>query len=132
MVVAGKEYGTGSSRDWAARGPHLLGVRAIIAEGFERIHRSNLVGMGVLPLQLPHGVTRDTLGLTGRETVDVLGLAIGVQDGVTVRFTKPDMRVIETPVRCRLDTAREIAWFKSGGVMPFVLEKFATAGPQEN
>ena len=132
VVVAGKEYGTGSSRDWAARGPHLLGVRAIIAEGFERIHRSNLVGMGVLPLQLPHGVTRDTLGLTGRETVDVLGLAISVQDGVIVRFTKPDMQVIETPVTCRLDTAREIAWFESGGVMPFVLEKFATAGPQEN
>ena len=130
IVVAGKEYGTGSSRDWAARGPHLLGVRAIVAEGFERIHRSNLVGMGVLPLQLPDGVTRLTLGLDGTETVAVRGLAGGVRvrGEAMIRFTKPGGQVTETPVICRLDTAREIAWFESGGVMPYVLDKFSAVG----
>ena len=133
VVVAGNEYGTGSSRDWAARGPHLLGVRAIIAGGFERIHRSNLVGMGVLPLQLPEGVTGQSLGLTGSERVDVQGLAggVSVQDKVSVRFIKLDGRVIEILVTCRLDTAREIAWFEAGGVMPYVLDKFAAAGHKE-
>ena len=129
VVVAGREYGTGSSRDWAARGPHLLGVRAIIAEGFERIHRSNLVGMGVLPLQFQEGETRDSLGLDGSETVDILGFDAGmkVRQTVTARFRKPGGEVVEAKVLSRLDTVREIAWFEAGGVMPFVLERFGEA-----
>jgi aconitate hydratase len=129
VVVAGREYGTGSSRDWAARGPHLLGVRAIITEGFERIHRSNLVGMGVLPLQFQEGETRNSLGLNGSETVDILGFDVGleVRQTLTVRFTKPSGEVVEAKVICRLDTVREIAWFEAGGVMPFVLERFGKA-----
>ena len=129
VVVAGGEYGTGSSRDWAARGPHLLGVRAIVAEGFERIHRSNLVGMGILPLQFQDGVTRKTLGLDGTETVDIKGFEAGLRVGqtVSVRFTKPGGTACEADVLCRLDTAREIAWFEAGGVMPFVLEGISEA-----
>ncbi len=127
VIVAGREYGIGSSRDWAARGPHLLGVRAIVAEGFERIHRCNLIGMGVLPLQFQNGDTRTTLDLDGTETVDVLGLegGVAINQSLTVHFTKPDGAVIAADVQCRLDTAREIAWYEAGGVMPFVLEKFA-------
>ncbi|MDP7390549.1 MAG: aconitate hydratase AcnA [Alphaproteobacteria bacterium] len=130
VVVAGGEYGTGSSRDWAARGPHLLGVRAIVAEGFERIHRSNLVGMGILPLQFQDGVTRKTLGLDGTETVDINGFEADLRVGqtVSVRFTKPGGTSCEADVLCRLDTAREIAWFEAGGVMPFVLEGISEAG----
>lgn len=130
VVIAGREYGTGSSRDWAARGPHLLGVRAIIAESFERIHRSNLVGMGVLPLQFQNGDSRTSLGLEGTETVDITGVdnGIAVNQDVTVRFTKPNGAVVETRALCRLDTAREIGWFEAGGVMPFVLERFSGAG----
>ena len=127
VVVAGREYGIGSSRDWAARGPHLLGVRAIIAEGFERIHRCNLVGMGVLPLQFQNGHTRESLGLDGTETVDILGFEgrIDVNQIATLRFTKGDGAIAEASALCRLDTAREIAWFEAGGVMPFVLERFS-------
>lgn len=130
VVVAGREYGIGSSRDWAARGAHLLGVRAIIAESFERIHRSNLVGMGVLPLQFQNGESRISLGLDGAETVAILGVdeGINVNQDVIVRFTKPDGAVVETQVLCRLDTAREVGWFEAGGVMPFVLERFSGAG----
>ena len=130
VVIAGKEYGTGSSRDWAAKGPHLLGVRAIIAESFERIHRSNLVGMGVLPLQFTDSDTHQSLGLDGSECVDILGLegGIGIAGPATARFTKPGGAVIEAEVLCRLDTAREITWFEAGGVMPFVLESFREAG----
>ncbi len=126
IVVAGREYGTGSSRDWAARGPHLLGVRAIIAEGFERIHRSNLIGMGLLPLQFLDGVSLTTLGLDGRETVDLLGLSgeLGVHQDVVARFTRPDALTVETTLTARLDTRREIAWFRAGGVMPFVARRF--------
>jgi aconitate hydratase len=130
VVVAGREYGTGSSRDWAARGPHLLGVRAIIAESFERIHRSNLVGMGVLPLQFQHGHTRRSLGLDGTETVDVEGFeeGIGVRQVVNVRFSRANAAIAEAGVVCRLDTAREVAWFEAGGVMPYVLQRFAETG----
>jgi aconitate hydratase len=130
VVVAGREYGTGSSRDWAAKGPHLLGVRAIIAESFERIHRSNLVGMGVLPLQFKNGDTHQSLGLDGLERVDILGLdgGIGIADTVTARFTKSDGAAINADVLCRLDTTREMAWFEAGGVMPFVLESFRKTG----
>ena len=129
VVVAGTGYGIGSSRDGAARGPHLLGVRAIIAEDVERIHRSNLIGMGIMPLQFPAGTTRKTLGLDGTETVDITGFGGTITPGQTaqVRFTKPDGTVIETDVLCRLDTAREVAWFENGGGMPYVLEKFRGA-----
>ena len=129
VVVAGREYGTGSSRDWAARGPHLLGVRAIVAEGFERIHRSNLVGMGILPLQFQGGVSRKTLGLDGSETVCITGFATAMEVGqtVSVYFAKPDGTTIEANVLCRLDTAREIAWFEAGGVMPYVLKGITDA-----
>lgn len=130
VVIAGREYGIGSSRDWAARGPHLLGVKAIIAEGFERIHRSNLVGMGVMPVQFQNGQTRHTLQLDGTETVDITGLAggIGVNHTATARFTKADGSSVEADVLCRLDTVREIAWFEAGGVMPYVLDRFRSEG----
>ncbi len=125
VVIAGREYGTGSSRDWAARGPHLLGVRAIVAESIERIHRSNLVGMGVLPLQFHNHQSRKTLGLDGTETIDIVGLEGGIlpRQIITLRVTKISGEVIESEVICRLDTEREIAWYQAGGVMPYVLEK---------
>ncbi|UCE31883.1 MAG: aconitate hydratase AcnA, partial [Burkholderiales bacterium] len=130
VVVAGAEYGTGSSRDWAAKGTHLLGVEAVIAESFERIHRSNLVGMGVLPLQFVDGSTRNTLGLNGSETVDVIGLSGGLAPRMrlALRIRRAGGQTVETPVLCRLDTARELAWYRAGGVMPYVLEKFMRQG----
>ncbi|MBT6096081.1 MAG: aconitate hydratase AcnA [Rhodospirillaceae bacterium] len=130
LVIAGREYGTGSSRDWAARGPHLLGVRAIVAEGFERIHRSNLVGMGVLPLQFQDGQSRVTFGLDGTETLDIVGLEGGIspRQTVTLRIIKTSGENIEANVVCRLDTAREIAWYQAGGVMPYVLDGLVRAG----
>jgi aconitate hydratase len=133
VVVAGKEYGTGSSRDWAAKGPHLLGVQATIAEGFERIHRCNLVGMGILPLQFQNGETRKLLGLEGTESVDITGLGnrITVNQTLAVRFTRPDGTTFEVGVLCRLDTVREIAWFEAGGVMPFALEGLVTATAEQ-
>jgi len=129
VVVAGREYGAGSSRDWAARGPHLLGVRAIIAESFERIHRNNLVGMGVLPLQFQERETRQSLSLDGTETVDILGLegGVGVRQIIAARFSKPNGAAVEADVTCRLDTDREFAWLEAGGVMPYVLERLAEA-----
>ncbi len=126
VVIAGKHYGTGSSRDWAAKGPYLLGVRAIIAESFERIHRCNLIGMGVLPLQFLDGQTSNILGLEGVETVDILEpkSGIGLSQIVTAQFTKSDSTCIEIKLLARLDTARELAWFESGGVMSHVLKRF--------
>ena len=123
VVIAGKEYGTGSSRDWAAKGTFLLGVKAVITESFERIHRSNLIGMGVLPLQFEEGTSRSTLGLDGSEVIDVLPAADGLKPGCTlqVRITKGDGSVAEAPVRCRLDTENEIAYFRSGGILTYVL-----------
>ncbi len=127
IVVAGQDYGTGSSRDWAAKGTSLLGIRAVVAEGFERIHRSNLVGMGVLPLQFAPGVTRATLGLDGSERFDVVGLADGLRPGMTVtlRATRRDGVVMETPLMCRVDTLREVAWMRAGGVLHAALEGVA-------
>lgn len=126
VVVAGKEYGTGSSRDWAAKGSALLGVRAVIAESFERIHRSNLAGMGVLPLQFPEGVTRKTLQLSGDETISLLGLKT-VTPGMKVRMQVTDSKGNEQSCElvCRLDTALEVAYFTSGGIMPYVVKKLA-------
>ncbi|HEX6536792.1 MAG TPA: aconitate hydratase AcnA [Gemmatimonadaceae bacterium] len=127
LVIAGKEYGTGSSRDWAAKGTLLLGVRAVIAESFERIHRSNLVGMGVLPLEFVNGETRQSLGLTGFERYDVLGLddAVKPRATLTVRATAPDGRVTEFQVRSRVDTPEEATYYRHGGILQYVLRQLA-------
>jgi aconitate hydratase len=124
MIIAGKEYGTGSSRDWAAKGTRLLGVRAVIAESFERIHRSNLAGMGVLPLQFPEGTDRKSLHITGDETVTLLGLT-HIATGMTVEMevTYPDQTTEKCELLCRLDTDLEVEYFNSGGIMPFVVNK---------
>ena len=122
IVVAGKEYGSGSSRDWAAKGSLLLGVRAVLAEGFERIHRSNLVGMGILPLQFEAGENRETLGLTGLESYDVLGLAEGLapRQKLTVRISSDDGdRTIQAI--SRVDTPDELAFYLHGGILQYVL-----------
>ncbi|TRW17272.1 aconitate hydratase AcnA [Glacieibacterium frigidum] len=126
VIVAGKEYGTGSSRDWAAKGTTLLGVRAVIAESFERIHRSNLVGMGVLPLQFPEGTDRKTLGFDGSETFDIAGVAtLSPRQDVTVRFTRADGSTGEFTTRARIDTEQELDYFYAGGILPYVLRKLA-------
>jgi len=125
IVLAGKEYGTGSSRDWAAKGTLLLGVRAVIAESYERIHRSNLVGMGVLPLEFQPDQSRTTLGLSGRETYEVRGIEgrIEPRATLTVAAADDDGRVTEFRVRCRVDTPVEAEYFRHGGILPYVLRK---------
>ncbi|AWI09577.1 aconitate hydratase AcnA [Ereboglobus luteus] len=125
IVIAGQEYGTGSSRDWAAKGTNLLGVKVVVAQSFERIHRSNLVGMGVLPLQFKEGVTAQTLKLDGSETYDVLGLDGGIkpQQDLTLRITRKDGAVENVPVRCRIDTPIEIEYYQHGGILPYVLRQ---------
>jgi aconitate hydratase len=127
IVIAGKEYGTGSSRDWAAKGVALLGVRAVIAESFERIHRSNLVGMGVLPLEFAAGATRQSLGLTGFETYAIDGLSEQMSPRATmsVRATAPDGTTRTFEVRSRIDTPAELSYYKHGGILPFVLRSLA-------
>jgi aconitate hydratase len=117
-VLAGKEYGSGSSRDWAAKGPTLLGVRAAIAESYERIHRSNLLMMGILPLQFMPGETPETLGVTGREEFSITGIENGEANEVTVRADDREFRA-----RVRLDTPREREYVRHGGILPFVLRK---------
>jgi aconitate hydratase len=116
LVLAGKEYGSGSSRDWAAKGPKLLGVRAVIAESYERIHRSNLVGMGVLPLQYMPGENVESLGLTGHEEFSITGVENGEADEVTVRADDKEFHA-----RLRADTPRERDYLRHGGVLPFAL-----------
>jgi aconitate hydratase len=125
IVIAGQEYGTGSSRDWAAKGTNLLGVRVVVAQSFERIHRSNLVGMGVLPLQFKDGTTALTLKLDGTETYDVVGLdaAIKPQQDLTLRITRKGGAVENVPVRCRIDTPIEIDYYQHGGILPYVLRQ---------
>ncbi|WP_414665072.1 aconitate hydratase [Horticoccus sp. 23ND18S-11] len=125
IVIAGQEYGTGSSRDWAAKGTNLLGVKVVVAQSFERIHRSNLVGMGVLPLQFKDGTTAQTLKLDGTETYDVIGLsaAIKPQQDITLRITRKDGMVEMVPVRCRIDTPIEIDYYQHGGILPYVLRQ---------
>jgi aconitate hydratase len=125
VVIAGKEYGTGSSRDWAAKGTFLLGVKAVIAESFERIHRSNLVGMGVLPLQFPEGFGWKTLGITGRETFDIQGLDNGVQPGQTVRVqgTREDGTTFEFDAVVRLDSMVDVDYYRNGGILQTVLRQ---------
>jgi aconitate hydratase len=129
LVIAGKDYGSGSSRDWAAKGTRLLGVRAVIAESFERIHRSNLVGMGVLPLQFAEGQTQDTLALTGEETYTVLGVADQLCPGkrLAVRAIGPDGSTTEFFVVARIDTAFELDYYRHGGILEYVLRQLVQA-----
>lgn len=125
VIFGGKEYGSGSSRDWAAKGTRLLGVRAVVAESFERIHRSNLVGMGVLPLQLPAGVTVDSLGLTGEEEIDFPNMdTVKEKQMVTLQVRSPKGNR-EIQAQCRIDTPNELKYFQSGGILPFVLDRLA-------
>ena len=127
VVIAGKEYGTGSSRDWAAKGTNLLGVRAVIVESFERIHRSNLVGMGVLPLQFKDGDTRVSLGLTGDETFTIKGVAsLQPRQDVSVEVTRKDGSTFTFTALCRIDTANEVEYFMNGGILHYVLRKLAS------
>ncbi|RSU43182.1 aconitate hydratase AcnA [Sphingomonas koreensis] len=126
VIVAGKEYGTGSSRDWAAKGTNLLGVRAVITESFERIHRSNLVGMGVLPLQFAEGVTRQTLKLDGSETFTITGVAgLRPRQDVEVKLTRADGSSETFLTRCRIDTVNELEYFLNGGILQYVLRNLA-------
>jgi aconitate hydratase len=127
VVVAGKEYGTGSSRDWAAKGVLLLGVKAVLVESFERIHRSNLVGMGVLPLQFQEGTTRKTLALDGTETFDVRGTGKGITPrmALTVAIHRASGKSDEVPVVCRIDTLDEVEYFRHGGILHYVLRQLA-------
>ncbi len=129
VVVGGKEYGTGSSRDWAAKGTLLLGVKAVIVESFERIHRSNLLGMGVLPLQFTDGVTRKTLALDGTETFDITGLEAGITPGMEIacRIRRAGGATDEITLLCRIDTVDEAEYFRAGGILPYVLGNLAAA-----
>jgi aconitate hydratase len=127
MILAGQEYGSGSSRDWAAKGPALLGVRAVIAQSYERIHRSNLVGMGVMPLEFEAGASATSLGLGGRERFDILGLRDAVASGfaggrqLSVRATADEGNTTEFRVRVRIDTPTEIEYYRHGGILLYVL-----------
>jgi len=121
VVLAGREYGSGSSRDWAAKGTKLLGVRAVIAESFERIHRSNLIGMGVLPLQFPDGESVKSLGLEGDETFDIGDLKDGDARKVAVVARRDDEVAVEFDAAVRLDTPNEVAYFRNGGILQTVL-----------
>ncbi len=123
VIVAGKEYGTGSSRDWAAKGTNLLGVKAVIAESFERIHRSNLVGMGVLPLQFENGQDRKSLKLTGKEVLNIRGLGGELKPHMplSVEVTREDGSQDSFKVLCRIDTLNEVEYFKAGGILHYVL-----------
>ncbi|MAD38131.1 MAG: aconitate hydratase AcnA [Tistrella sp.] len=128
VVVAGKEYGTGSSRDWAAKGTMLLGVKGVIAESFERIHRSNLVGMGILPLVFGEGWDRAKLGLDGTETFDIVGLGndLKPRQALTLKVTRANGEVVEAPLVCRIDTLDELEYYKNGGILHYVLRRIAS------
>jgi aconitate hydratase len=127
VVLAGAEYGTGSSRDWAAKGTMMLGVRAVIAVSFERIHRSNLVGMGVLPLEFPAGQTWQSLGLCGEETFDIAGLDDTLQTGAIVKVTASGANggTQSFECRCRIDTPVELEYYRNGGILQTVLRKLS-------
>jgi aconitate hydratase len=129
VIFAGKEYGTGSSRDWAAKGTRLLGVRAVIAESFERIHRSNLVGMGVLPLVFAEGTSWKSLGLKGDETVTLRGLASGLQPRqmLEAEIVMGSGAILHVPLMCRIDTLDELDYFRHGGILHYVLRQLAAA-----
>ncbi|HTP09567.1 MAG TPA: aconitate hydratase AcnA [Anaerolineae bacterium] len=130
VVLAGKEYGTGSSRDYAAKGPYLQGVRAVIAESFERIHRSNLVGMGILPLQFKEGQNVESLGLTGKEVIEIVGLSDGLKprQDVTVKAKKDDGSIVEFKATVRIDTPVEVDYYRNGGILHTVLRKLVKEG----
>jgi aconitate hydratase len=122
VVFAGKEYGTGSSRDWAAKGTRLLGIRAVIAQSFERIHRSNLVGMGVLPLVFEDGTSWQSLGLKGDETVSISGIAgLKPRQTATAEIIFADGRKVDVPLLVRIDTLDELEYFRNGGILHYVL-----------
>ena len=125
VILAGHEYGTGSSRDWAAKGTRLLGVKAVVAASFERIHRSNLVGMGVLPLQFIDGMNAQSLGLDGSEIYGFGGLSDSIEPGqmVTLKITRKDGRREAVPVKLRIDTPIEIDYYRHGGILPYVLRQ---------
>jgi len=125
IILAGHEYGTGSSRDWAAKGTRLLGVKAVVAASFERIHRSNLVGMGVLPLQFLDGATAQSLGLDGSEVFSITGLSDKVRPGhqATLEIQDKDGKSRSVPVKLRIDTPIEIDYYRHGGILPFVLRQ---------
>ena len=127
VIFAGKEYGTGSSRDWAAKGTRLLGVRAVVAESFERIHRSNLVGMGVLPLTFAEGTSWQSLGLTGTETVTIRGLTgeLLPRQTLTAEITTRAGTLTSVPLTCRIDTLDELEYFRHGGILQYVLRQLA-------
>jgi len=128
VVFAGREYGTGSSRDWAAKGTNLLGIRAVIAQSFERIHRSNLVGMGVLPLQFQEGESWETLGLDGSETVTIEGVTeLAPRSDLIVRIVYSDGRIKDVSTRCRIDTINELDYYKNGGILHYVLRNLVAA-----
>ena len=125
VVIGGKEYGTGSSRDWAAKGTKLLGVKVVLAESFERIHRSNLIGMGILPLQFSNGMNRLNLKLIGSEIISVINIEKGIEPlekiKVEIKYDSGDIKTIETI--CRIDTRNEIEYFKNDGILKYVLRK---------
>ena len=121
VVLAGKEYGSGSSRDWAAKGTALLGIRAVIAQSFERIHRSNLIGMGVLPLQFPEGDSIESLGLTGEETFDLGDIENGEAKEVKVTATRDGADPVTFTAKVRIDTPNEVGYFQNGGILHRVL-----------
>ena len=128
IVIAGKEYGTGSSRDWAAKGVQLLGVRAVIAENFERIHRSNLIGMGVLALEFKAGENRQKLGLTGKEVFSITGLKAGIKPRQTLKVrAEHEGKTKEFEVTMRADTPEEVEYIRHGGILPFVLREMIRA-----
>jgi aconitate hydratase len=129
VVFGGKEYGTGSSRDWAAKGTLLLGIKAVIVESFERIHRSNLVGMGVMPLTFKEGTDRKSLGITGEELIDIVGLenAITPRMDLSLVIHRPNGKVDTVPVICRIDTVDEVAYYRHGGILHYVLRGMAKA-----
>jgi aconitate hydratase len=128
VVLGGKDYGMGSSRDWAAKGTLLLGIRAVIADSFERIHRSNLVGMGVLPLTYKPGQTAQTLGLTGHEVFDIdISDSVTPKQEIKVRASRPDGTVNEFVTICRIDTPVEVAYYRNGGILQTVLRRMAKA-----
>jgi aconitate hydratase len=126
VVIAGSEYGSGSSRDWAAKGTLLLGVKAVIAVSYERIHRSNLIGMGVLPLQFMSGESANSLGLTGKEVFDIAGLGDSQARAVVVVATRPDGDRVQFEARVRIDTPKERDYFEHGGILHYMLRQLAT------
>ena len=124
LVIAGKEYGSGSSRDWAAKGTRLLGIRAVLAESYERIHRSNLIGMGVLPLEFQEGHNRESLGLTGHEVFETEGIAsLTPRKIITARAKSPDGKVKQFSATARVDTPEEVAYYHHGGILQYVLRQ---------